>query len=139
MPEILQTPDFKSEKEEAEWWDSAEGRAAILKGFQDAQRDGTLGRGTLKKAGWLDTNHDHTTRPAGHRAGKDPGGEARPEVPDVPEEPHPSGPSPGSWSVKTASLRADKQQVPPLRFASVEITNERLTTSFVILSGARSA
>jgi len=49
MPEVLKTPDFKNEQEEAQWWDSAEGRAAILKGFQDAQRDGTLGRGTLKK------------------------------------------------------------------------------------------
>ena len=51
MLEILKTPEFKSEKEEAEWWDSADGRAAILRGFQDAQRDGTLGRGTLKKRG----------------------------------------------------------------------------------------
>ena len=53
MPEILKTPDFKSEQEEAEWWDSVEGRAAILKGFQAAQHDGTLGRGTLKKKGGL--------------------------------------------------------------------------------------
>ena len=53
MPEILKTPDFKSEQEEAEWWDSAEGRAAILKGFQDAQREGTVGRGTLKKKSGL--------------------------------------------------------------------------------------
>ena len=49
MPEILKTPDFKSEQEEAEWWDSNEGRASILKGFQDAQRNGTVRRGTLKK------------------------------------------------------------------------------------------
>ena len=53
MPEILKTPEFKSEKEEAEWWDSTEGRAAILKGFEDAQRNGTLKRGTLKKQGGL--------------------------------------------------------------------------------------
>ncbi len=53
MPEMLKTPDFKSEQEEAEWWDSAEGRAAILKGFQDAQREGTVARGTLKKKGGL--------------------------------------------------------------------------------------
>ena len=53
MPEILNTPEFKTEREEAEWWDSAEGRAAILKGFEDAQRNGTLGRGTLKKRGGL--------------------------------------------------------------------------------------
>ena len=49
MPGILKTPEFGSEKEEAAWWDSAEGRAAILKGFQEAQRDGTLRRGTLTK------------------------------------------------------------------------------------------
>ncbi len=55
MPEVLKTPDFKSEQEEAEWWDSAEGRAAILKGFQDAQREGTLRRGTLKKGGLTPT------------------------------------------------------------------------------------
>lgn len=53
MPEMLKTPDFKSEQEEAEWWDSAEGRAAILKGFQDAQCEGTVGHGTLKKRGGL--------------------------------------------------------------------------------------
>ncbi|MGI4758090.1 MAG: hypothetical protein ACRYGF_14725 [Janthinobacterium lividum] len=53
MPEILKTPEFKTEQEEAEWWDSSEGRAVLLKGFQDAKRNGTLGRGTLKKAGGL--------------------------------------------------------------------------------------
>ena len=53
MPEMLKTPDFKNEQEEAEWWDSPEGRAAILKGFQDAQREGTVGRGTLKKKSGL--------------------------------------------------------------------------------------
>ena len=53
MPEMLKTPDFKNEQEEAEWWDSPEGRAVILKGFQDAQREGTVGRGTLKKKGGL--------------------------------------------------------------------------------------
>ena len=49
MPETLKTPEFKNEQEEAEWWDSSEGKAAILKGFQDAQSDGTLSRATLKK------------------------------------------------------------------------------------------
>ena len=53
MPEALKTPNFRTEQEEAEWWDSAEGRAAILKGFQEAQRNGTLGRGTLQKKGGL--------------------------------------------------------------------------------------
>lgn len=51
MPTMLNTPEFRSEQEEAEWWDSSEGRAAILKGFQDAQREGTVGCGTLKKSG----------------------------------------------------------------------------------------
>lgn len=49
MPRFLDTPDFKSEKDEAEWWDSPEGRAAILKTLQEAKQDGTLGRGTLMK------------------------------------------------------------------------------------------
>lgn len=53
MPEMLKTPDFKSEQEEADWWDSAEGRAAILKGFQDAQTEGTVMRGTLNTRGGL--------------------------------------------------------------------------------------
>jgi hypothetical protein len=47
MPEYLDTPDFKSEQEEADWWDSPAGRAATLQAFQKAQREGTLGRGTL--------------------------------------------------------------------------------------------
>jgi hypothetical protein len=42
MPEM---PEFKNEQEEAEWWDSAEGKAAIRKGFQDAQ-------GSIRKCGF---------------------------------------------------------------------------------------
>lgn len=49
MPQTLKTPKFKNEQEEADWWDSAEGRAAILNGFQEASQAGTLARGTLKK------------------------------------------------------------------------------------------
>ncbi len=56
----FETPEFRSEKEEAEWWDSDEGRAAILKGFQDAQRDGTFRRGTFKNRAAL-----HRRRPYG--------------------------------------------------------------------------
>ncbi len=51
MPEMLETPKFENEQEEAEWWDSDKGKAAILKGFQGAQSDGTLRRATLKKGG----------------------------------------------------------------------------------------
>ncbi len=53
MPGTLKAPDFKSEQEEAEWWDSAEGRAAILEGFQEALHDGTVRLGTLKRKGGL--------------------------------------------------------------------------------------
>ena len=35
----------------ANWWDSPDGRAEILKGFEQAKQEGTLGRGTLKKRG----------------------------------------------------------------------------------------
>ena len=52
---MLKTPKFENEQEEAEWWDSAEGKAAILKSFQDAQSDGTLRRATLKKGGLTPT------------------------------------------------------------------------------------
>ena len=45
-PQELRTPEFQSEKEEAEWWDSPEGRAVLLQGFRQAQQDGTLRRGT---------------------------------------------------------------------------------------------
>ena len=44
MPKILETPNFKTEKEEAEWWDSPEGQAAIEQGFAEAEREGTLRR-----------------------------------------------------------------------------------------------
>ena len=44
MPKILDTPKFNNEKEEAEWWDSPEGQAAIEQGFEEAEREGTLRR-----------------------------------------------------------------------------------------------
>ncbi len=47
MPKILDTPDFKSEKEEAEWWDNNE--ALILREFEEAAANGTLTHGTLAK------------------------------------------------------------------------------------------
>jgi predicted DNA binding CopG/RHH family protein len=45
MTKILETPDFKSEAEEAAWWDSHP--EEILAVFQQAEKDGTLGRGTI--------------------------------------------------------------------------------------------
>ena len=47
MPKILDTPDFKSEKEEAEWWDNNE--ALILREFEEAAANGTLTHGTVAK------------------------------------------------------------------------------------------
>ena len=49
MPKILETPNFKNEKEEAEWWDSPEGQAAMEQGFIDAEREGTLRRRAVTK------------------------------------------------------------------------------------------
>lgn len=49
MPILLETPHFENEEEEANWWDSPEGRAAILKGFEEAKQAGTLGHGTLDR------------------------------------------------------------------------------------------
>lgn len=43
-PEI---PEFSSEAEEAAWWDSHQDETLAM--FQQAARDGTLGRGTLKR------------------------------------------------------------------------------------------
>ncbi len=51
MPKMIEAPNFKTEEEEANWWDSTEGRAEILKGLEQAKQEGTLGRGTLKKRG----------------------------------------------------------------------------------------
>ncbi len=43
----LKTPDFKSEAEEAKWWDA--NTALIEREFEQAAQDGTLGRGTVAK------------------------------------------------------------------------------------------
>ena len=45
MKETLKTPDFKTEKEEAEWYDAHPD--LLLAQFEQAAKDGTLGRGTL--------------------------------------------------------------------------------------------
>lgn len=44
---ILDTPDFKTEAEEAEWWDNNPG--VVLAIMQRAGAEGRLGRGTLVK------------------------------------------------------------------------------------------
>ncbi len=49
----LETPDFKSEEEEAVWWDKNEDQT--LKAFEQASQDGSLGRGTLMRRGQTPT------------------------------------------------------------------------------------
>lgn len=49
MARILETPEFKTEAEEADWW--AANQALLLKEFQQASEDGTVGRGTLARRG----------------------------------------------------------------------------------------
>lgn len=51
MPKTSEMPIFKNEEEEAAYWDSPEGQAGTLEGFQEAAQNGTLGRGTLKQRG----------------------------------------------------------------------------------------
>ena len=47
MTQTLKTPEFKSEKEEAEWYDTHQDD--LLAQFEQAAKDGTLGRGTLAR------------------------------------------------------------------------------------------
>jgi predicted DNA binding CopG/RHH family protein len=47
MSRKLETPDFKSEAEEAQWW--ARNQDLLLNEFEASAKDGTLGRGTLAK------------------------------------------------------------------------------------------
>jgi hypothetical protein len=49
----LKTPEFKSEEEEALWWEN--NPEFILKQFETAAKDGTLGRGTLVRRGQTPT------------------------------------------------------------------------------------
>ena len=53
MKQQLKTPEFKSEAEEASWWDN--NPDLILKEFETAAKDGTLGRGTLVRRGQTPT------------------------------------------------------------------------------------
>ena len=54
---MLETPEFKSEDEEAAWWDH--NQEAILREFEQAAQDGTLGHGTLASAGLLGATSIH--------------------------------------------------------------------------------
>jgi predicted DNA binding CopG/RHH family protein len=49
----LPTPEFKSEAEEARWYEK--NQDALLTEFKNAAKDGTLGRGTLAKRGLTPT------------------------------------------------------------------------------------
>ena len=53
MTEKRVLPDFKSEAEEAEWWDSHEDE--IFEDFEKAAAEGRLGRGTVARKAGLPT------------------------------------------------------------------------------------
>jgi predicted DNA binding CopG/RHH family protein len=53
MTQHLKTPEFKSEAEEASWWDNNQN--LVLKQFETAAKNGTLGRGTLVRRGQTPT------------------------------------------------------------------------------------
>jgi predicted DNA binding CopG/RHH family protein len=47
MTKTVETPEFKSEAEEAAWWDSHPDETLAM--FKQAEADGSLGRGTLAR------------------------------------------------------------------------------------------
>ena len=47
MPKALNTPKFKNEGEEAPWWEKNQG--VLLNEFEQAAKEGTVGRGTLMR------------------------------------------------------------------------------------------
>ncbi len=47
MAKVLDTPDFRNQQEEAEWWDRNDD--LILQLFKEGEKDGTLNHGTLAK------------------------------------------------------------------------------------------
>jgi predicted DNA binding CopG/RHH family protein len=49
MSEDLKIPDFKSETEEAQWWDSHQND--IASAFEQAAAKGALGHGTVQRKG----------------------------------------------------------------------------------------
>jgi predicted DNA binding CopG/RHH family protein len=53
MSKMLETPEFKSEEEEAVWW--AKNQSLVLREFKKAAEDGTLRRGTVAGRGQTPT------------------------------------------------------------------------------------
>lgn len=53
MTKRLDTPNFRSEEEEANWWDSNQGM--IGETFEQAAKDGTLGHGTVAQRAGIPT------------------------------------------------------------------------------------
>jgi predicted DNA binding CopG/RHH family protein len=53
MKKGLDTTDFKTEEEEAQWWDDNPG--LVLSQFEEAAKSGTLGQGTLARRGQTPT------------------------------------------------------------------------------------
>jgi predicted DNA binding CopG/RHH family protein len=53
MPETRVLPNFKSEAEEAEWWDSHEDES--IKEFEKAAAEGRLGQGTTARRAGIPT------------------------------------------------------------------------------------
>lgn len=53
MAKLIETPDFQNEEEEANWWDN--NQELISKEFEQAAKDGTLGRGLLARRGLTPT------------------------------------------------------------------------------------
>lgn len=49
MPNMIDTPSFQNETEEADWWESNQDR--LLAAFQNAEQDGTL----LRESGSAET------------------------------------------------------------------------------------
>ena len=47
MPKALKTPKFKTETKEALWWEK--NQKLLLNEFEQAAKEGTLGRGTLMR------------------------------------------------------------------------------------------
>jgi len=47
MPKALNTPKFKNEGEEALWWEKNQG--VLLNEFEQAAKEGSVGRGTLMR------------------------------------------------------------------------------------------
>jgi hypothetical protein len=62
------TPDFKNEQEEANWWDTHEDE--IFVAFQEAAKNGTLGRGTLLSKG-LQTSEELPSEPSSGKPSSD--------------------------------------------------------------------